>query len=151
MIEPPNILVDLVKTSEGFHHVVQRRPSVMAVPYLCPAGFWTRGYGVLCDKNASAITLEQGEAELAAILPRYMAEAIRYSPRLLTESEGRLTAISDFIFNLGPGRYAASTLRRKVNSGLWGDARAELLKWVWGGGKRLPGLVVRREIEASLL
>lgn len=151
MREPPQILIDLIKTSEGFHRVVQRRPVVTAVPYLCPAGFWTRGYGVLCEQHAGPITLEQGEAELAAILPRYIDSAIQYSPRLLTETDGRFSAIVDFVFNLGPGRYAASTLRRCVNAGQWEQAKRELAKWVWGGGRKLPGLIARRGFEAEML
>lgn len=123
----------------------------MAAPYLCPAGFWTIGYGVLCQQDHPPITLEEGEAKLAELLPVYVGHALRLSPRLASWPDGRLVAIADFVFNLGPTRYAASTLRRVVNSGDWGRAREEIVKWVWGGGRRLPGLVLRREAEAALL
>lgn len=62
-----------------------------------------------------------------------------------------LAGISDFSYNLGLERLKTSTLRRKVNGGVWEDARRELRKWVNGGGRRLPGLVLRREAEAALL
>lgn len=141
-------LVEIVKAFEGFHRVVQQRPVVMAAPYLCPAHFWTIGYGILCQKDHPQISLAEGEKMLADVLPGYVGHALRLSPRL----EGsRLTAISDFVFNLGPTRYAASTLRKRVNEGRWGSARDELRKWVWGGGRKLPGLVLRREAEAALL
>lgn len=85
---------------------------------------------------------------LGRILPGYIAHALRLSPSL----EGdRLTSIADFIFNLGPTKYAASTLRKRVNEGRWEDARTELRRWVYGGGRKLPGLVLRREAEATLL
>lgn len=147
----PDQLTPLVKASEGFHRVVRRRPAVTAVPYLCPAGFWTIGYGVLCQRDHPEITLEEGEAMLYRILPSYVSHAIRLSPVLVNETDGRLTAISDFIFNLGPTRYAASTLRRRVNAEQWDEAKYEIVKWVYGGGRKLPGLVLRREAEASLL
>lgn len=147
----PGQLVELVKTAEGFARVVRRTPVVTAAPYVCPAGFWTIGYGILCQADHPEITLEEGEAMLAAVLPSYVAHAVRLSPALLTAGDGPLTAISDFVFNLGPTRYAASTLRRRVNIGDWAGARAELAKWVWGGGRRLPGLVLRRQAEAALL
>lgn len=150
-MKAPDQLVEMVKHFEGFHRVVQRRPQVLAAPYLCPAGYWTIGYGVLCAADRPPITLEEGEEELARLLPVYMAHAVRLSPGLRRESEDRLTAISDFIFNLGPGRYASSTLRRCVNAGEWGRAKEEIQKWVWGGGRRLPGLVLRRAAEARLL
>lgn len=141
----------MVKACEGFHRVVQHRPVVMAAPYICPAGYWTIGYGVLCQKDRAPITLEDGERELEQLLPVYVGHAIRLSPCLAYESDGRLTAIADFVFNLGPTRYAASTLRRVVNAGEWGRAREEIVRWVNGGGRRLPGLVLRRQAEAALI
>jgi lysozyme len=70
---------------------------------------------------------------------------------LAAEPEGRLAAIVDFTFNLGAGRLQASTLRRRVNQRDWVAARQELSRWVYGGGKVLPGLVARREAEVGLL
>lgn len=147
----PDQLLNLVKRSEGFHRVIILKPTPMAVAYLCPAGYWTIGYGILCDKDHPAITKEQGEIMLGKALPKYMAHALRLSPILLEESDDRLTAITDFVFNLGPTRYAASTLRRRVNVGDWERAQYEIQRWVYGGGRKLPGLVKRRALEAALL
>ena len=66
---------------------------------------------------------------------------------LATEPEERLTAIIDFTFNLGGGRLQTSTLRRRANQRDWAAAAK---RWVYGGGKVLPGLVARREAEAKL-
>lgn len=66
-------------------------------------------------------------------------------------AEGRLAAIVDFTFNLGAGRLQTSTLRRRVNQRDWVAAGLELRRWVYGGGRILPGLVARREGEVSLL
>jgi lysozyme len=57
-------------------------------------------------------------------------------------------AIMDFVYNLGVGRLQASTLRRKINVQDWRGAAKELRKWVYGGGRKLPGLVLRREAES---
>lgn len=128
--------------------MVQRHPVVLARPYLCPAGYWTIGYGILCRQDHPPITLEEGEAMLALAVPAYVAHARRLSPGL---SGDRLVAIADFIFNLGPTRYASSTLRRRVNEEDWCGARREIRRWVFGGGRKLPGLILRREAEATLL
>jgi lysozyme len=72
-------------------------------------------------------------------------------PGLATEPEGRLAAIVDFTFNLGAGRLQTSTLQRRVNQRDWEAAATELRRWVYGGGKVLPGLVMRREAEVTLL
>lgn len=150
--EPPLLLVQGVKRFEGLHRVATRRPVVTVVPYLCPASFWTIGYGTLCQKDSPAITEAQAEGLLMGALPVYMGHALRMSPVLWQEdNERRLTAIASFIYNLGPTRYAGSTLRRRVNARAWGDARQEMRRWVFGGGQKLPGLVARREWEAGLL
>ena len=80
-----------------------------------------------------------------------LAATLRYCPVLATEPEGRLAAIVDFTFNLGAGRLQTSTLRRRVNQRDWSSAVNELRRWVYGGGKVLPGLVARREAESALL
>jgi len=76
---------------------------------------------------------------------------LRYCPVLATEPEKRLAAIVDFTFNLGAGRLQTSTLRRRINQRDWHSAGQELRRWVYGGGKVLPGLVTRREAEATCL
>jgi len=80
-----------------------------------------------------------------------LAATLRYCPVLATEPEGRLAAIVDFTFNLGAGRLQTSTLRRRVNQRDWIAAATELRRWIYGGGKVLPGLVTRREAEIRLL
>lgn len=148
----PDLLVDLVKRSEGFHKVVRQQPVPTAAPYVCPAGYWTIGYGELCQRDHPEIgEPEAADRLVSVLLPAYVSHAIRLSPRLATDSDARLSAISDFVFNLGPTRYAGSTLRRVVNSGEWGRAKEEIRRWVWGGGRKLPGLVKRRDVEARML
>ena len=61
---------------------------------------------------------------------------------------GQFDALVSFTFNLGAGALQRSTLRRKVNRGEHQAVPAELMKWVWAAGKRLPGLVRRRKSEA---
>lgn len=66
-------------------------------------------------------------------------------------SGGALCAIADFSYNLGLGALKASTLRKRLNAGDMEAAKYELGRWVKGGGKTLPGLVIRRAVEAALL
>ncbi len=80
-----------------------------------------------------------------------LAATLRYCPVLATEPEDRLAAIVDFTFNLGAGRLQTSTLRRRVNQRDWTAAGQELRRWVYEGGKVLPGLVTQREAEVALL
>ena len=114
MIAVPQAAIDLAKRFEGFHRVPKNDPG-RAYPYVCPAGYWTIGYGHLCDPKHPPITETEAEGYLARDLQSALACTLRYCPALASEPEGRLAAIVDFTFNLGAGRLQASTLRRRIN------------------------------------
>lgn len=80
----------------------------------------------------------------------YIAGVLKASPHLIAYPK-ILGALGDFAYNLGVPRYRASTLRRRVAQKDWEGAKAELMKWVRGGGRVLPGLVRRRKAECKLL
>lgn len=149
MIAVPQAAVDLAKRFEGFQRVAKSDPG-RAHPYICPAGFWTIGYGHLCDPKHPPITEAEAEVYLTHDLQTAQMATLHYCPVLGTEPEGRLAAIVDFTFNLGAGRLQTSTLRRRINQRDWPGAAAELRRWVYGGGKVLPGLVARRKAESAL-
>ena len=146
----PQAAIKLAKRFEGFHRVPKNDPD-RAYPYVCPAGYWTIGWGHLCQADHPPVTEAEGDAYLAVDLRNALTATLRYCPVLATEPEGRLAAIVDFTFNLGAGRLQTSTLRRRINQLEWHGAVQELSRWVHGGGKVLPGLVVRRQAEVMLL
>jgi lysozyme len=149
VIDPVAVAVALVleKRWEGFQ----------ALPYLCPAGIPTIGFGFTHYADGRAVTLSdpamtRDEAiTLLEFLTRtqYMRATMALCPNIDTPE--RLGALTDFCFNLGSSNLRASTLRRKVNAGLWDDVPAELRKWVRAGGRVLKGLVLRREAEISYI
>lgn len=150
-MEVPPAAIALVKRFEGFAKQVKRTPPITAVPYICPAGFWTIGYGHLCTPAHPAITEGEAEVYLAQDLIAARSATLRLCPVLIHEPEHRLAAIIDFTFNLGAGRLQTSTLRVRINQRNWPEAARELRRWVHGGGKVLPGLVLRREVDARYL
>lgn len=127
-------------------------------PYICPAGYPTIGYGTVWKPDGTKVTMEHppitketAEAWLMHELRHnYLAGVVKASPGLLA-SPRVLGAMTDFAYNLGVARYRSSTLRRRVDAQDWEAAKEELMKWVRGGGKVLPGLVRRRQAEAALL
>ncbi|QDX23792.1 lysozyme [Pandoraea pnomenusa] len=150
MIEVPQSAIHLATRFEGFHRVPKSDPG-RAHPYICPAGYWTIGYGHLCDATHPPISEAEAENYLVRDLQTALAATLRYCPILATESEGRLAAVVDFTFNLGAGRLQTSTLRRRINQRDWVSAATELQRWVYGGGKVLSGLVARRKTEVGLI
>lgn len=139
----PDALLDLIRRFEGLR----------LKPYLCPAGIPTIGYGHTgadVSLGMAPIDAATAEALLQRDVARFVRAALSLSP-ILAASPDKLAAIADFCFNLGTGRYKASTLKRKVDAGDWDAAAEQLGKWVMGGGRKLPGLVARRAAEAALL
>lgn len=150
MIAVPQAAMDLAKRFEGFHRVSKNDPK-RAHAYICPAGYWTIGYGHLCDPKHPPISESQAEAYLRQDLTIALEATLRYCPVLLTQPESRLAAIVDFTFNLGAGRLQTSTLRRRINQQDWQAAAKELKRWVYGGGVVLTGLVIRRATNAEMI
>lgn len=141
----------------ALYALIRRFEGFRSKPYICPAGVPTIGYGSTHYGNGTKVKLSDkpisepaADAMMMQDANAFAVAAANLSP-LLWFSEDRLSAVADFCYNLGTTRYKASTLRRKINAGDFAGAEAEFHKWVWGGGKKLPGLVSRRAAEAVLL
>lgn len=136
--------------------LARRFEGLVLHPYLCPARIWSIGYGATfyldgrrVQPTDAPISMETAERLLDATLTRiYLPAAQRLCPKA---TGGALGALADFCLNLGPSRLAGSTLRRKYNAGDIEGAKIEMKKWIRGGGRVLPGLVLRRAAEAALL
>ncbi len=151
MIDVPDAAIVVVKRWEGLARVVRRTDPVQVAPYLCPANFWTIGYGHLCRADQPIIGESQAESFLAVDLRVALADTVAACPVLIYEPPTRLAAIVSFTFNLGATRLRSSTLRRRILERAWPAAAAELRRWVYAGTRILPGLVARREAEVQLL
>ena len=64
MVAVPQAAIDLARRFEGFHRV-PTHDSQRAYPYVCPAGFWTIGFGHLCQPDHPPIAEDEAEAYLA--------------------------------------------------------------------------------------
>lgn len=132
--------IALIKEHEGWR----------AKKYTDSAGHPTIGYGhkILPNEALEEITKEQGER----ILMRDIAIAETGVNNLIRVplTSHQFSALVSFVFNLGAGALAKSTMRHFLNKRDYIEAANEFPKWVFAGGKRLPGLVKRREAERQL-
>jgi len=143
------LAIILAKRFEGYAEKV----------YFCPSGIPTSGWGHAWQKGEFPRSLNIKEAEEFLIRDLLISQNALYklSPVIIRENESRQAALIDFIFNLGSGRYSASTLRRKVNQLDWQGAKKQIVKWVFatnpktGKVGKLKGLIIRRAIEAFFL
>ena len=83
MSQIPQAAIALAKRFEGFHRVPKSDPLRRAHPYICPAGYWTIGYGRLCKPDHPPIDEEEGEVYLRQDLRTVLAAALRYCPHFL--------------------------------------------------------------------
>lgn len=143
-----SIALELCREFEGFR----------ARPYLCSANVPTIGWGSTFYLNGRRVTLEDPPISRAqadellemSIRTIYLPGVLRLCPGLVAHPRA-LNSTVDFVYNLGIGRLQTSTLRRELNAEDWDGAREQLMRWVRGGGRVLPGLVRRRQAEAALL
>lgn len=132
---------DLVEGFEGF------RPDW----YADPAGVQTIGFGwtgALPDGYRPPLSPADGRRLLRETVGRYEAAVRRLVEVPL--SQRQFDALVSFTYNLGEGNLAESTLLRLLNAGDPWAAAAEFDRWVYGGGRVLPGLVRRRREERAL-
>ena len=133
----------IIKQFEGFSPTT----------YLCPAGYPTIGYGHVV-LNGEQPRFDSGilRDEAAELLRRDVRIAESAVLRLIKTplADGQFDALVSFTFNLGAGALQRSSLRKKVNRGEHGDVPVELMKWVWSAGRKLPGLMRRRQAEGAL-
>lgn len=127
-------------------------------PYLCPALVPTIGIGSTFYEDGTRVALSdppitrsRAEELLMWELRQCLPKVQRLCPGLKNWGEEPVGAILDFAFNCGTGALQASTLRKRINAGDVDAAKVELMRWVRGGGRVLPGLVKRRAAEAALL
>jgi len=101
-------------------------------------------------KIGHTATISECEALTQADTEIAMAAVLRLSSVPLNHNE--LGAYTDFVYNVGAGAFARSTLLRKLNAGDRPGACKELLRWVYAGNpkRKLRGLVKRRQAEYDL-
>jgi len=133
--------LDLLKSFEG----------LKLTAYQDVGGTWTIGYGQTYYEDGSkvkegdVITLERAEQLYARILPRY-EDIVNRNLNGLTLLQSQFDALVSFAYNLGenPTKEALDAIRNGTFS------RDFMLQYVHAGGKRIQGLVNRRNKEADL-
>ena len=139
----------LIKRSEG---CARRRADGRFEAYPDPgtgAEPWTIGWGATGRGivQGTVWTAAECDARLERDLVRFSREVARAVGDGPT-SQNQFDALVSFHYNTGA--IAKATLTKLHKLGRFEDAAREFGKWVHAGGKRLNGLVRRREAEAAL-
>lgn len=131
--------IDILKQFEGFRN----RAYLDSVGVPTIAWGHTKGVklGMECDE-------EQGEKWLKEDIEP-LENYLNTIPEL--DTQGKFDACVDFCYNLGIGNFKSSTLLKKIkNKASDSEICKQFRRWVYAGGKKLTGLVRRREAECEL-
>jgi lysozyme len=132
----------IIREFEGLRLRAYPDPASGGEPY-------TLGYGHTLDVDpGDNCTLEEAEQWLLDDCADAEVAILRHVKVPL--SQGQLDALISFVFNLGAGNFAKSTLLRKLNAGDYVGAWQEFPRWNKAAGKVMPGLSRRRAAEAKL-
>ncbi|MNZ54089.1 Lysozyme RrrD [compost metagenome] len=129
--------------------VVANYEGLRTSAYLDPVGIPTICYGhTATARMGQALS----QAECDRLLEGDLGEALAAVDKLVKVPlpVERRAALASFAYNVGAGQLAGSTLLRKLNAGDADAACAELSRWVYAKGRKLPGLERRRASEREL-
>lgn len=132
-----------VKNKQGMH-----------IAYIDAVGIPTVCYGQT-GKDLYGRTIRVGmppftEQECTEMLLKTVVEFEKEIDRLVKvdyRSDYQKAALISFVYNVGVGNFASSTLLKDLNKGLHDSACSRLSDWVYAKKKKLNGLVKRREEE----
>ncbi|MEO5698541.1 MAG: lysozyme [Burkholderiaceae bacterium] len=100
-------------------------------------------------KLGTTYTLAQCQQMLADDLLKHAAAFDCIKPPLPL-SDSQKAAILSLAFNIGVPRFCGSTFARRITAGELPQACEELSKFIFAGGKILPGLQRRRAAERQM-
>jgi lysozyme len=141
-----------MKVSSDGLSLIQQFEGFSPTPYRCPANLSTIGYGHVVLPHEMATLTSVSESQAQQLLAQDVVFAERAVMKLIARPlrQSQFDALVSFTFNLGSGTLQRSTLRRVINRGEESAVAEQWLRFIWGGGRKLPGLMRRRRAELAL-
>lgn len=118
-------------------------------PYRDIAGVWTVCTG---ETRVEMRRYTAGECQemLDNTLESEWAPAVLEAVPALQDRPYQFAAAISLTYNIGGSAFARSTVARRFNAGDWKGGCEAFMLWTNAGGKRVQGLVNRREAERKL-
>lgn len=145
--------------SEDGVFAIKQREGFFARPYRDSVGMLTIGYGTISNPlivvltKDMACTREQADTWLRKEIALDLAKVKDLVKVPLTQ--GQIDVLASFVYNLGVGSLAKSTLLRRLNRGEYDAVPSELIRWNKGRNPNtglhepILGLTRRRESEGA--
>ena len=118
--------------------------------YYDAVGVKTIGYGHTGSdvKDDQKVTRTQARALLVKDADTHWKAIRQYIKVPISQNEA--DAYTSLAYNIGVGNFRRSSLLKKLNRGDYTGACKAIKSWVYAGGKKLKGLVKRREAEYQM-
>lgn len=139
----------MMTTSESGKDLIKAFEGLRLDAYRCPAGVPTIGWG-----HTKGVRM--GQHITHAVAEDMLVEDIAPIERLLNSlkinfRQNQFDALVSWIFNLGEGKFRSSTMYKRIISNATDeDITDQMVKWIYRGQQKLPGLMNRRVLEANL-
>lgn len=111
----------------------------------------------VCVGHTSTVTEKDvgelySEHQCSVLLKQDLRDAESAVQRLvkIKLTQAQYDALVSWVFNLGAGNLASSTMLVRINAGDCWAAGKEMRRWNRAGARVLPGLTIRRNREARL-
>lgn len=140
----------LVTSAKGRAAITSREGNILKA-YDDGTGVLTIGVGHTSaagdPKVAKGMTITAAQSD--AILANDLRSVEKSLYRLVTVplSQNQFDALVSFVFNVGEGNFAKSTMLKYLNAGDYDGAADQFGMWTKAGGKTMQGLVTRRTAE----
>ncbi|WP_320734031.1 lysozyme [Enterobacter kobei] len=139
-----------VRTNERGLELIGNAESCRRDPYVCPAGVITDGIG---NTHGVKPGVRKTDEQIAKDWQANILEAekcVNAYGNGKSLSDNTFSAVTSITFNCGCATMRTSILFKKLQQGEIKQACEQFPRWVYGGGKVLPGLVTRRGAEKQL-
>ena len=117
-------------------------------------GIWTIGFGTI--KYPNGVRVKKGDTCTLDQAKEYMRHDLIEFEHTVNSSvkvplnQNQFDALVSLAYNIGSSAFKSSTLVKKLNTGDYQGAADQFNVWVNAGGKRMQGLVNRRDKEKLL-
>ena len=143
-----------MKPSKQCFELIKKYEGYSGIAYLCPAKVPTIGWGSTMYDNGEPV-------KIGDVISKARADdLLNYEVRHFSDKINRLElglnqnqfdAIVSLVYNIGIGAFRKSTILHLISENPNSlDIAVQFGRWVYGGGKMLPGLVKRRADEMEM-
>lgn len=141
--------VKLLRSSPEIRNFIKGFEALRLKAYRDQKGVLTIGWGHTRDVHEGQV-ITRTQAEDLFRQDVYVAEGTLRLGVKVPLFQHEYDALLSFVFNVGGGNFAKSTMRELLNELRYEDAADQFPRWVYAGKEKSNGLIRRRDAERRI-